>query len=183
MKIKSSRGFSLIEMMTVLAIVGIAASVAAPYINSFRQNTNLKEAARDISSDILYWKQRAMSDNIRYRINFDATGNQYTFMQENAPNSGVYINVPVLLPNGRLNVPGGNPKAVGAGNANIVISGTSGFILGTYIPFNPRGTTSNCNGGVNNDTCTATLKHNIRLSTADINTNLMGRVNVKYTLK
>ena len=164
MKNKYCRGFNITELMTVMAIIMIVASVAAPYFNAYRNNTNLKEAARSISSDISYYKQRAVSENIHYQINFNAPA-AYTIWQETALNSGLFTNLIIT-------------KTVGAGNANIIISGTSGFITNTFITFNPRGTTSNCN-----TTCDVTLKHNIRLSTADINTNLMGRVNVQYNLK
>jgi prepilin-type N-terminal cleavage/methylation domain-containing protein len=168
-KIKSSRGFTVLEMMIVIAIIAIAASVAAPNFNSFRQNTNLKEAARDISSDISLYKQRAVAENRAYRINFSAAANTYTIQQETVVNNARTGNYVVLT-----------TKTVGAGNANIVILGTPGFDLGvTYVQLDPRGTTSTtC---TNN--CTVTLQHTKRLSTATITTNLMGRVNVQYVLQ
>jgi prepilin-type N-terminal cleavage/methylation domain-containing protein len=169
-KIKSSRGFSLIEMVTVLAIVVIAASVASPYLNSFRQNTNLKEAARDMSSDIYLYKQQAVKENRGYQINFSALANTYTIQQETVVNNVRTGNYVALT-----------TKTVGAGNANIVIFGTPSFDSGvTYITLNPRGTASNCNNG---NGCVVTLQHTKRLSTATITTNLMGRVNVQYNLK
>ena len=160
MKIKSSRGFTVIEMVIVIAIIAIAVSVAAPNFNSFRQNTNLKEAARDISSDISLYRQRAVSENIGYRINFNASANTYTIQKQTALASTIYNDL--------------TTKNVGAGNANIVISGTPGFSGGvTYVTFNPRGTSG---------AGSLMLKHTKRLSTATITTNLMGRVNVTYNL-
>jgi prepilin-type N-terminal cleavage/methylation domain-containing protein len=171
-KIKSSRGFSLTEVIVVVALVAVAASIAVPFLNAYRYNTNLKEAARDISSDISFYKQRAGAENIRFRIDFDASTNTYTIEKESPAGSGTYVNLHTLEPT----VP--DKKTVGAGNANIVISSTAGFITGTYITLNPRGTVSNCN-----NICTVNLKHNIKLSTASINTNFMGRANVQYVLK
>lgn len=169
MKIKSSRGFTLIEMIIVIAIIAIALSIAVPNLNSFSQNTNLKEAARDISSDISLYKQRAVSENRGYRINFSALANTYTIQQETVTNEVRTGNYVALI-----------TKTVGAGNANIVIFGTPSFDLGvTYVQLDPRGTTrTTC---TNN--CTVTLQHTKRLSTATITTNLMGRVNVQYILK
>jgi len=160
--------------MIVIAIILIAVSVATPNFNTYRHNTNLKEAARDISSDISLYRQRAVSENTHYRMTFNASGSDsnYTIEQENPAGSGTYVNLNTLEPA----VP--NPKSVGAGNANIVISGTAGFTAGTWIILNPRGTVTNCN-----PTCTVNLTHNVTLSTASININYMGRANVQYTLK
>jgi type II secretion system protein H len=159
-KIKSSRGFTLIELLIVLAIVGIGLSIAVPHYNAYRDNTNLREAARDISSDISLYRQRAVSENIGYRINFNASANTYTIQKQTALASTIYNDL--------------TTKNVGAGNANIVISGTPGFSGGvTYVTFNPRGTSG---------AGSLMLKHTKRLSTATITTNLMGRVNVTYNL-
>jgi type II secretion system protein H len=163
-KIKSSRGFTLIEMIIVLAIVGIALSIAVPNFNAYRHNTNLKEAARDISSDISLYKQRAVSENRGYKINFSALANTYTIQQETVTNGVRTGNYVALI-----------TKTVSAGNANIVIFGTPSFTGGVpNVTFNPRGTSG---------AGSLTLQHTQRLSTATITTNLMGRVNVQYILK
>ena len=179
MKIKSSRGITLIELIVVLAIIGIVLKLAAPSFNAYRQNTNLKEAARDISSDISYYKQRAVSEYKYYKINFSAAANTYAIQQ------GTIIVVSPLT----INYVALTTKTVGAGNANIVISGTpsftgnpgnSGESNGTYVTLSPRGTSG---------AGSLTLQHTRRLSplgvpsTATITTNLMGRVNVQYNLQ
>jgi Tfp pilus assembly protein FimT len=168
-KIKSFRGFSLVEMLTVIALLMIVVTIAVPNYKAFRQNTNLKEAARDISSDISLYRQRAVAENRGYRINFDASANNdYTISQETVVNNIRTGNYPAL-----------GAKDVGAGNAGIAISVTPSFDGGvTYIQFDARGTTMTTCA----NTCALTLTNN-RLSTAIITTNLMGRVNVKYTLK
>jgi len=164
-RIKSSRGFSLNELIVVLAIVGVAASIAIPFVNAYRYNTNLKEAARDISSDITLYKQRAVSENRGYRINFSAAANTYTIQQEivtGGVRTGNYVAI--------------TTKTVGVGNADIVISNSPSFFPGgtTFVGLYPRGTSGNG---------TIELKHNIRSSTATIVINPMGRVKVTYDLK
>ena len=113
MKIKSSKGFTIIEMMIVIAIIGVILTVAAPNFNAYRQNTNLKEAARDISSDISLYRQRAVTENRGYKITFSAAANTYTIQQETVTNGVRTGNYVALI-----------TQTVGAGNANIVISGT-----------------------------------------------------------
>jgi type II secretion system protein H len=163
-KIISSKGFTIIEMMIVLAIIGVILTVAAPNFNAYRQNTNLKEAARDISSDISLYRQRAVAENRGYRINFSASANSYTIQQETVTNGVRTGNYVALI-----------TKTVGAGNVNIVISGTPSFSGGIpTVTFAPRGTSGA--GSI-------TLQNTKRLSTATITTNLMGRVRVDYVLK
>ena len=167
MKIKSAKGFSLIEILIVTVIMAILMSMAVPTFNKFRDNTNLREAARGISSDIQEYRQRAISENIHYRINFDAAGNIYTIRRETVLDSDTYADVMT--------------KNVGASNANIVISGTPSFSGGVpHVIFNPRGTT----GAGSLD-----LIHIIRhvppnsLCKATITTTTMGRVRVTYEIK
>jgi prepilin-type N-terminal cleavage/methylation domain-containing protein len=158
MQKKSVSGFTLVEMMIVIALIGIIAAIAAPNFFAYRENTNLKEAARDISSDILYWKQRAVSDSAAYRINFNASSS-YTIQQ-------VIGSVVTDLAT----------KNISPGNASIAINGTPSFMPGgvTYVTLNARGTSTN--GSIK-------LIHNKRLSEATITVNIMGRVKVEYALK
>jgi prepilin-type N-terminal cleavage/methylation domain-containing protein len=95
-----SRGFTLVEMLIVIAILGIVLGIAAPNFTRYRDNANLKEAARDISSDIQLYKQRAIAENTNYEITF--SGNTYDV------NKGA---TPVV-----------RGKRIGANNAAIVIS-------------------------------------------------------------
>lgn len=159
MKVRSSKGFSLIELIIVIAIFGIVLAIAAPNFTAYRDNTNLREAARSISSDMLLVKQRAVSESRNYRIDFNEAANTYTIKQETAPNSGIYSDL--------------STKPVGAGNTAIKILGTPSFSSGvSYVTFQPRGT---CNpfGSLK-------LKNDRRPLVATITTQITGRVRVEY---
>ncbi|MHB8137498.1 MAG: GspH/FimT family pseudopilin [Smithellaceae bacterium] len=151
---KNSGGFSLVELIIVMAIMGIVAAIAAPNFTRYRDNTNLREAARDIVSDIQFYKQKAVSENVTYRITF--SGNNYTIAKQ-PPAAWETIAT----------------KVVGLGNSAIDIYDSSAFPSG--INLQSRGTIT--------PSGTLKLKHTRRDSEASIKTYTMGRVEVTYVLK
>ena len=159
-KIRKNKGFSLIELIIVMAILGVMAAIAAPNFTRYRDNTNLREAARDISSDIQLYKQRAMAENVRYRITFNSGANNYVVQRTTTAAPNVFN---TLL-----------TKDIGSGNA-IETSAAANFGGNPYVTFLPRGTIEEAAGSL-------TLRHKTRLSTAAINVSMMGRANVQYTL-
>jgi len=162
-KVKATKGFSVLEIMIVVAILAVAVTMATPYFNKYRHNTNLREAARDLVSDINQMKQRAIAESIHYRIVFDAAGNTYKFQIEQPRDSGLFFDLLPLQSNTK------SPASIGA---NITISNPS-FSGGVpCITFDPRGIT-----GAGSVTLT-----NKVLSTATITTTTMGKVYVTFTM-
>jgi len=167
---KTSKGFSLVELIIVLTIIGIVLAMAAPSFYKYRQNTNLKEATRNLADDISLYRQTSISQNVRYRIVFNQPANTYTIQRENPANSGTYVNVtaksPALVSSPVIIMGGASSPSFSGGVA--------------YITIQPRGTMNECTGVSG---CTVTLQHTGRLSTSTITTNLMGKVSVTYDLK
>ena len=163
MKIRKNNGFSLIELIIVIALIGILAAIAAPNFTRYRDNSNLKEAARDISSDIQLYKQRAIAENVRYRITFNSGANNYVVQRETTLNAGNFSSNTLFT------------KDIGSANA-IETYVAASFGGNSYVTFLPRGTIEEATGSL-------TLQHKTRLSTATINVSIMGRTNVQYNLK
>ena len=76
--VNQQKGFTLIELIVVMGIMGILATIAAPSFQNYIRNQNLKTAARGITSDFFATREKALSENVRYRITFDQASNSYT---------------------------------------------------------------------------------------------------------
>jgi prepilin-type N-terminal cleavage/methylation domain-containing protein len=72
-----STGFSLIELMIVIALISIVSAFAVPTWQKYTANTNLKTAAREVMADLSNAKQRAVEENLKYSIKFNVAGNSY----------------------------------------------------------------------------------------------------------
>lgn len=81
------KGYSLVEMLVVIAIIGVLLSVAMPYWAKYRQNSNLRTAARAVAADIFAMKQRSAGEMINYRITFDQNGNSYSMINTSTGNT------------------------------------------------------------------------------------------------
>ena len=158
MKLKSSKGFTLIEMLIVIAIIAILTAITIPTFSHYNNNRNLKEAAQEISGDIQLYKQRAVAENTRYRIVFAVGGNNYSVQKETFYNSNVWVDVVVN-------------KAVSPDNNQITLIGAD-----STVPFSNRGITTS---GAN---VTQVIQHSKLLSQATIITSTMGKVSVTYVL-
>jgi len=74
---KDRRGFTLVEVLIVIAIMGIVATIASSNWSKYTSNTNLRAAARDVASDFFVTREKAVSESVNYRITFDVAANNY----------------------------------------------------------------------------------------------------------
>jgi len=72
-------GFSLVELIITIVLLGIVAAIAVPSYRGWAANTNLKGAARAVSSDVYDTRGRALAENRVYTITYSADPtNTYT---------------------------------------------------------------------------------------------------------
>jgi prepilin-type N-terminal cleavage/methylation domain-containing protein len=81
MKRIGQKGFSLVEVLVVIAIIGIVTAIAMPNLQRYATNSRLKSAAREVMGDIFLCKERAISENRQYRMTFNVGGSAYTIEQ------------------------------------------------------------------------------------------------------
>jgi prepilin-type N-terminal cleavage/methylation domain-containing protein len=74
----SIAGFSLIELLVVVAIMAIMTAVALPAIARYFRNYEIKQAASDVSGEITAARNKAIMKNVNWGVVFmigtDATG-------------------------------------------------------------------------------------------------------------
>ena len=78
-------GFTLIELMVVLAILGIVALIAAPSFNAFLARSKLRGAAHETLADLQYARSESVQKNQVFRVEFSSTGYQIWRMSRTTP--------------------------------------------------------------------------------------------------
>jgi len=75
-------GFSTIELIVALALVGALAAIALPRWNSLLPNYSLNSAARQVQSELHQIKMRAAAENIGYQLSYLQGANAYTIQRD-----------------------------------------------------------------------------------------------------
>lgn len=139
MRDQRQRGYSITEMLTVVAIIGIVSLVLVPNFMSMYRAGKMKTATRNFIGRVRKVQQQAVTENHRMRICFIPTAKTYTVWTEvTNQTTGVktwrQVGQPVNL------------EESGAANKSGVISfGTTGFAdvdsdSINDVVFNPNGT-------------------------------------------
>jgi prepilin-type N-terminal cleavage/methylation domain-containing protein len=88
------RGFTIIELMIVLVILGIAAAIAVPMVSS-AASMQLRSAVNMVAADLEYAKSMSISTGQYYSVEFNTAQNRYEVQDP----SGAVIPHPVSKKN------------------------------------------------------------------------------------
>lgn len=111
-------GFTLIEIMVVIAIIALVSSVSWVALNNYRPSLELRAVARNIATDLRLAQQLSVSEQINHGIFFDLDNKKYQLKKFGTVTQDIFSkNLPSI----------------------VNFCGITGLSTGNYAIFNPYG--------------------------------------------
>jgi prepilin-type N-terminal cleavage/methylation domain-containing protein len=79
---KKQKGFTLIELIIVVVVIGLMATLAAGQFDRFFRQQRLKAAGKDLLSNLRLARSYAVSRRAQYGIYFDQNARQYVLFKD-----------------------------------------------------------------------------------------------------
>jgi prepilin-type N-terminal cleavage/methylation domain-containing protein len=89
-------GFTLFELLVVLAIFGILGMVSYPSVRNVFEIRSLDAAARDVTSTLQLAKWQAVNTKLNHRVRFVSAANRWSYLIEVENPSGTWTAKPGL---------------------------------------------------------------------------------------
>jgi prepilin-type N-terminal cleavage/methylation domain-containing protein len=140
----NSKGFTIIELMIVIAIMGIMAAMGIPNFLGWLANYNLKAAANELYSNMQFARINAVKQNKEWAVVFDTANDIYYVCSDNGDGDWATLGnntkeKTVTLSDHASDI------VYGMGNATANVTATGGAFPGGAV-FGSRGTLSVAEG-------------------------------------
>ena len=115
---KTEHGFTLLEMIVVLIIGGVLTAIAIPAFMNWAPKYRVNGAGRQVFSEMMAAKAKAISESNNYIISFDISNNSFT-IHDDDDNDGTQdtgesvrtVDIPVAYPGIEFGyIDGNNPS-------------------------------------------------------------------------
>jgi len=82
-RVTTQSGFSLVEVLTVIVVLGILVSISIPSMLEWRKSYYYRQASSGISGCLREARGRAISSNFQHRVELDVSAKRYRLTKGN----------------------------------------------------------------------------------------------------
>ena len=140
-QLNSKLGVSLIEMLTVIVIIGILAAIATPNFSRWKEKYEINGETKKVYFDLLLAHSTSISNNHNVLVTFDPINNSYKVLKDKNNNGQEDSGETIKSVNLENNIQFGFNSGVLDLEGNLVTSSIF-FANGNTITFNSRGQAS-----------------------------------------
>ena len=79
--LSSSRGFTLLEVIIVIVVIGTIVAIAAPSFNSWRSSINASQSVKNMVDTLREARSRAMSTNFQHDVAVNVQNQRYQVLR------------------------------------------------------------------------------------------------------